>query len=273
MLNPGKSGSSWRPLVRALVVGFDVAVSKPCKGARSPSRGFTLVDLLVSIAVVGVLIAIMLPSLAGVRETAHQVVCRSNVRQLGFGLEMYAEANKQYIPRTITFLENGSDLSFQTMTLRFAPGDPEFVNVLEEQWDGLGLLFSEEYLPAQKLFYCPSHRGDHRYTQYGESWASDEGEIVGNFQFRGRGPTGRAGAMTFRLNQIAPYAALVVDGLRTQSDFNHQIGANVLRADLSVSWFVDQDRSISDSLPKDLEPPTPAQFQAVWTQFDPLSFR
>lgn len=221
-------------------------------------------------AVVGVLIAIMLPSLAAVRETAHQVVCRSNVRQLGYGVEMYAEANKRFIPRTIT-LANGSELSFQTMTLRFRPGQPGLEYLQDEQWDGLGLLYLDEYLPAPKLFYCPSHRGQNRFPEYADRWASDEGEVVGNFQYRGRGPSGIG--MTFNLDQIKPSGALVVDGLRSQADFNHQVGANVLRADLSVSWFVDSGRTVSAALPKGEETPTATTWLSVWQQFDLTTVR
>jgi type II secretory pathway pseudopilin PulG len=257
--------------VPAQVVLFN-RTSNPGGVARL-SRAFTIVDLLVSIAVVGVLIAILLPSLAAVRETAHQVVCRSNVRQFGFGVELYAEANKQLLPRTITF-ENGGDLSYQTIVLRFTPGgQPGFEYLLDEQWDGLGLLFQHDYLPAPKVFYCPSHQGNHRYAEYAGRWASDEGEIVGNFQYRGRGPTGTYGPgnverMSYRLDQVRPSGALIVDGLRTLADFNHLVGANVLRADLSVSWFVDSSRAIADSLPKDQQNPSASTLQHVWQQFD-----
>jgi type II secretory pathway pseudopilin PulG len=259
--------------VPALVVGIDVDRTRPSGDARS-SRAFTLVDLLVSIAVVGILIAILLPSLSAVRETAHQVVCRSNVRQFGFGVEMYAEANKQLIPRTIT-LEANTDLSYRTLTIRFAPGDPGF-QLADEQWDGLGLLYQWDYLPAPKVFYCPSHKGSHRYAEYLDQWSSDDGEIVGNFQYRGRGPTGIYGPggverMTFRLDQIKPSGAIIVDGLRSVDDFNHRIGANVLRADLSVFWFTDASGLVVESLKDLTSTPNAGAFQSVWQQFDVLN--
>jgi len=264
---------SWRPLVRALVVRDNSAEQdlNRVKLLTARRSGFTLIDVLVSMAVVGVLIAIMLPSLASVRETAHQVVCRSNVRQIGFGIELYAESNKSYLPRTQTNVDPLADFSYDTITLRFVLDAQTPVPI--SGWDGLGLLFSENYLPAPKIFYCPSHKGDHPYREYEDMWRQESGEIVGNFQFRGAGPTGTylpggQERMSTRMDLIRPRSALVADGMRSQSDFNHLIGANVLRSDLSVFWFGDADRSVVDSLPKDGEPPTAIGLQNAWHELD-----
>ena len=259
----------------ALVVAIDEAGSCPTKGGSHvvrAARGFTLIDVLVTMAVVGVLIAIMIPSLTAVRETAHQVVCRSNVRQIGYGIEMFADANKSVIPQTLTVpsqTDLGEDQSFETMTLRY-PADWQ-TETLAGRWDGLGLLFPEHLL-APKIFYCPSHRGTHAYREYVDAWLAEEGLIVGNFQYRGRGPTGGSVGgvprMSVRLDHITPGAALVADGMRTQSDFSHQIGTNVLRADISVDWFNDTGRTLVESLAKDGQPPSASVIQTVWQQLD-----
>ncbi|WPJ95580.1 prepilin-type N-terminal cleavage/methylation domain-containing protein [Coraliomargarita algicola] len=52
-------------------------------------RAFTLIELLAVIAVIGVLMAILIPVIAGVRARAHNVECVSNLRQIGTALGLY----------------------------------------------------------------------------------------------------------------------------------------------------------------------------------------
>lgn len=54
------------------------------------AAAFTLIELLVVVAVIALLIAILLPSLAGARDAGRSVICLSNMRQIGVGLIGYA---------------------------------------------------------------------------------------------------------------------------------------------------------------------------------------
>lgn len=58
--------------------------------------GFTIVELLVVIAVIGVLTAMLLPALNLARESSRATSCQSNLRQLGLGLAIHAEQRKGY---------------------------------------------------------------------------------------------------------------------------------------------------------------------------------
>jgi len=62
-------------------------------------RGFTLVELLVVIAIIAILMGILMPALHLVREQAKSAVCTSNMRQIGLGASLYADASDLYIPR------------------------------------------------------------------------------------------------------------------------------------------------------------------------------
>ncbi len=70
-----------------------------CRSEPSVHRaGFTLVELLVVIAVTALLIALLLPALEQARRQARVILCASNQRQIGIGLTSYFVDWDEYPP-------------------------------------------------------------------------------------------------------------------------------------------------------------------------------
>ncbi len=61
------------------------------------NKGFTLVELLVVTAVLGILVALMVPSYKGIMARSHMGKCASNLRQIGAAMHMYAADNNNAI--------------------------------------------------------------------------------------------------------------------------------------------------------------------------------
>lgn len=65
-------------------------------------HGFTLVEVLVTIAIISVLIALLLPAVQAARETARKVTCSNHLKQIGIALNNYAESHKSFPPGVVS---------------------------------------------------------------------------------------------------------------------------------------------------------------------------
>jgi prepilin-type N-terminal cleavage/methylation domain-containing protein/prepilin-type processing-associated H-X9-DG protein len=73
-------------------------------------RGFTLVETLVVIAILGALVALLLPAIQASREAARKSVCGNNLKQIGLALHAHVAAKKAFPPGYISELKpNGDD--------------------------------------------------------------------------------------------------------------------------------------------------------------------
>jgi prepilin-type N-terminal cleavage/methylation domain-containing protein/prepilin-type processing-associated H-X9-DG protein len=75
------------------------------------NRGFTLIEVLVSVTIIGLLIALLLPAVQSARETARRATCINNLKQIGLALQGYERTNRSFPPGGITGQENPLDCS------------------------------------------------------------------------------------------------------------------------------------------------------------------
>jgi prepilin-type N-terminal cleavage/methylation domain-containing protein len=75
---------------------FVLRVRRPTK--RDRVAGFTLVEILVVVTIIGVLIALMLPAVQHAREWARKTQCANNLKQIGLGMHGYLGTHKSFPP-------------------------------------------------------------------------------------------------------------------------------------------------------------------------------
>ena len=120
--------------------------------APSSRRAFTLVELLVVIAVLAILMALMLPTLASAREKGWRTACLSNLRQMGIAIQAYAndsEGRIPYGPKAPAFtspFDLYPSTGAPTSLISLGNGAPV----------GLGLLLKDQLCNQPKALFCPS---------------------------------------------------------------------------------------------------------------------
>ena len=113
-------------------------------------QAFTLIELLVVIAVIALLMALLLPALGKARDQAKELVCRSNLRGVGVGVNLYQIDNDQRMPEMYTYTrDSNGHLWWDDRGRPLKPSD-------DRAYWGLAYI---EYVREKKLFGCPAFRG------------------------------------------------------------------------------------------------------------------
>ncbi len=121
-------------------------------GPRTTDQSaFTLIELLMVLAVIGVLAALLLPALSRSQEAGRATACLSNLRQMGIALQLYVQDNNNRLPMM-------RDKTFDTHS-------PPSTNDLP----GVEVVLAND-LGSVKVLRCPSDRKQ-IYEQTGSSYA------------------------------------------------------------------------------------------------------
>jgi prepilin-type N-terminal cleavage/methylation domain-containing protein len=107
-----------------------LCIGVQCGVVKKSHTAFTLIEILVVLAVIGILAAILFPVFGRARESARRVTCISNVKQIALAVTQYAADNSDHLPPVAYRTPGGEDVEW-----------PELL---------------EPYLKTQQVLRCPS---------------------------------------------------------------------------------------------------------------------
>jgi prepilin-type processing-associated H-X9-DG protein/prepilin-type N-terminal cleavage/methylation domain-containing protein len=229
-------------------------VKGPAMRARAPDqerRGLTLVELVVVIAVVGILVALLLPALAAARESARRSSCAVNLKQIALATSNYTDVWGA-LPAGVQFTFNYSTASQHVAILPFADQSALF-NAVNFDWVIWSSANTTVMGVTLGVYQCPSdylasitdvYRGDlffdpgHDFFDYGAfdvAYTSYAGNAGTWFQ-HSRDPSRLAQSNGLFYRESATRLAAISDGM----------SSTVFYAEHAVSLLVDDTERIAE---------------------------
>ncbi len=227
-------------------------------------------------AVTVLLTGLLMPAMAQVRENARRVVCSSNLRQIGMGVITFADENNDRLPDSfygapgrnkpdmMAAHRGGGTFGSERLGGAAISGSEPMAY---QNWEGLGWLYRWYHVNSPEVFYCPSHAGEHPYERYQDVYPRYRRvdviattPIYMNYQYAGDKDWANEDQPDRRRRLTDENLIIATDGLRTVSDFNHQVGMNVLRGDSSVAWHEDR----STHLVRNLLAASDQDYRTIW---------
>ena len=122
------------------------------KLSSARDRAFTLIELLVVIAIIAILAAMLLPALARAKQAAQMTKCRNNLHQVGIGLHLYLDDNRETFPPFNSGLPGGLNFSSALGGQDPSPAWATWVQAATNR-------HLAKYVPAPEAFHCPEDKG------------------------------------------------------------------------------------------------------------------
>ena len=147
---------------------------------QSPRFGFTLVELLVVITIIGILIALLLPAVQAAREAARRVQCANNLKQVALGLLTMEEADGMFPAANVTTVTPAGAERTATWVVHVLP-------YLEQQalYDAYRFEFAWDHADNQAavktvlpVMVCPSAPGRRRLDDIGSGRQAAAGDYA-----------------------------------------------------------------------------------------------
>lgn len=142
-------------------------VRTPRSAAGETARGFTIIELLVVVAIIGVLIALLMPAVQQARAAARRTECANHLKQLALATHMFHDTYGAFpparlildIPRTTNDTATRSGMDEPTWLVRLLP----FLDqaAFHQQWDEYetyGQHAETARKQALSVFLCPDRR-------------------------------------------------------------------------------------------------------------------
>lgn len=122
-------------------------------------KRFTLVELLIVIAILGILVSLLMPSLSKAKDAAKLAIDLSNQRQVYTAMITYASRSNQKLIVPRDTLNPGKPWNSYVAGGGNFPLNPE----------GVGRLYTENYITDHRIFYCTSFSGQEKLADHTRS--------------------------------------------------------------------------------------------------------